>query len=77
MDDDPYVDSPPPSTSLHPNSARNRPPVDAVGGGKGKERAVPPSLGLPVPQRKTSVSSNGSEHGDEEGYVAVNLQERT
>lgn len=73
MDDDPYSDSPPPSARLHPDSALHRPPTDR----KGKERADPLRLGIPRQPSKVSVSSNGSENGDEEGYVAVSLQERT
>jgi hypothetical protein len=28
-------------------------------------------------ERRSSVNSNGSENGDEEGYVAVNLEDGT
>ena len=43
--------------------------------GKGStapRRAVHPAA---LNQRAMSISSNGSENGDEEGYVAVNLEE--
>lgn len=78
VSDDPYAESiPSPSSArLHPDDAKDgRDARYTDRKGKGStvpRRAVHPAA---LNQRAMSVSSNGSENGDEEGYVAVNLEE--
>ena len=78
MDDDPYLDSPPVSASLHPNDAFQLPPDR-----KGKAPVRPPGLekdeGTKARMdRVVSTSSIGSiRNGEEDGYVAVDLQDRS
>ncbi|KAK1924162.1 hypothetical protein DB88DRAFT_489305 [Papiliotrema laurentii] len=79
LDEDIYSDTPPASARLHPRDASVTPrPADR----KGKGRTSAPQDGAenhPPPRTRSfaSTSSVGSVRGDEEGYVAVDLQAGT